>query len=53
MAGKEGAREGTDASTAAAVESIAAGDSGTGEPSTKKVPVPSAGPKRSTSQEVS
>lgn len=53
MAGKEGAREGADASTAAAVENAAAGDSGTGELSTKKVAVPAAAPKRTTSQEVS
>lgn len=54
MAGKEGAREGADASTAAAaVESAASGDSGTGELSTKKVAVPAAAPKRTTSQEVS
>lgn len=53
MAGKEGAREGADTSTATAVEITVAGDSGTGELSTKKVAVPSAGPKRTTSQEVS
>lgn len=58
MAGKEGAKEAANTSTSAAaaaatIASPAGDSSASGEPSTKKVAVPPAAPKRTTSQEVS